>query len=34
MEEDYIKMLVGKLEVKSQFARCRHRWENNIRMNL
>jgi hypothetical protein len=27
-------ILVGKLEEKSPFRRHRHRWKNNIRMNL
>jgi hypothetical protein len=34
MEEEYIKMLVGKPAVKSRFERSRRRWENNIRMNV
>jgi hypothetical protein len=33
MEEKYTKMLAGKPEVKSPFARSRRKWENNIRMN-
>jgi hypothetical protein len=28
------KVLVGRLEGKRPMGRCRHRWENNIRMDL
>jgi hypothetical protein len=28
------RMLVGKLERKIPFGRHRHRWENDIKMNL
>jgi hypothetical protein len=28
------KILVGKPEGKTQFGRPRHRWEDNIRMDL
>jgi hypothetical protein len=28
------RVLVGKPEVKRQLGRLRHRWKNNIKMNL
>jgi len=28
------RILVGKIEGKEQFGRPRHKWEDNIKMNL
>jgi hypothetical protein len=33
-EEECIRILVGKLERKRLLGRPRHRWEDNIRMDL
>jgi hypothetical protein len=36
MEEGTVvyRVLVGKPERKRQLGRCRHRWEDNVKMNL
>jgi hypothetical protein len=33
-EEKYVQNLVGKSQNKRQLGRPRHRWEDNIRMDL
>jgi hypothetical protein len=33
-ERRMYRVLVGKPEGKRPLGRCRHRWENNIRMDL
>ena len=34
LEERLYRVLVGKLEAKRPLGRSRHRWENNIKMDL
>jgi hypothetical protein len=33
-KENAYKVLVGKPERKRPLGRCRHRWENNIKVDL
>jgi hypothetical protein len=33
-EERFIQILMGKLEGKELFGKSRHRWANNIKMDL